>query len=319
MRLSDFIRRRQRRPAILMYHRIARLDHDPWELAVSPENFERQISMIAAECAPLKMSDFVGRLRAGTLRRNHVAITFDDAYLDNLTCARPILARHNVPSTVFAVSDYVRDGRGFWWDEWTRLVLAAPTRADFSLALGPHSFNFQWDATPAPSRWRSWQAPHGARQATFTEAYPHLQKADPSLRDAFFESLRLRLGDARLPAERSMNTAELQAHLANDLFELGSHTMTHPPLARIDARTAATEIEASRDALVSLSGAQIAGIAYPYGSCSDEVEKMTAESGYDWACTTRSGGIVPGLSQFALPRLAVRDWDVETFRRALCA
>ena len=34
------------RPIILMYHRVARLAHDPWQLAVSPDRFAEQIEAL---------------------------------------------------------------------------------------------------------------------------------------------------------------------------------------------------------------------------------------------------------------------------------
>ena len=50
-----------------------------------------------------------------------VAVTFDDAFASVLELGKPILDRLGVPATVFAVSDFARDGRPLEWagiDHW---------------------------------------------------------------------------------------------------------------------------------------------------------------------------------------------------------
>ena len=41
--------RRRGGPAILMYHRIAKPDVDPWGLAVSPERFAEQVQALRTD------------------------------------------------------------------------------------------------------------------------------------------------------------------------------------------------------------------------------------------------------------------------------
>lgn len=83
--------------AVLMYHAI---DHSAWKLATSPREFEWQVMQIKDRAVTL---DEVVRFAKGegNLKKNAVAITFDDAYLDFKTIALPILEKYNVPATVF--------------------------------------------------------------------------------------------------------------------------------------------------------------------------------------------------------------------------
>ena len=54
--------RRRGGPAILMYHRIATLEVDPWGLSVSPERFAEQVQALRARRTTLSMDAFVARL-----------------------------------------------------------------------------------------------------------------------------------------------------------------------------------------------------------------------------------------------------------------
>ena len=122
-RLHRWFRRRDG-PAILMYHRIATPDVDPWGLSVSPERFAEQVQALRARRTILSMDAFVTRLRSGDLPHDAVALTFDDGYLDNLRRAKPILEAADVPATVFLTTGRIGTGKEFWWDELARMVLS---------------------------------------------------------------------------------------------------------------------------------------------------------------------------------------------------
>jgi peptidoglycan/xylan/chitin deacetylase (PgdA/CDA1 family) len=107
--------------AILLYHRVAELESDPQQLAVTPARFEEHLRVLRAACTPVALADVPRLLRARKLPKRPVAVTFDDGYRDNLHEAKPLLERHGVPATVFVASGYVGRGTEFWWDELERL------------------------------------------------------------------------------------------------------------------------------------------------------------------------------------------------------
>jgi peptidoglycan/xylan/chitin deacetylase (PgdA/CDA1 family) len=87
---------------ILMYHSITRsAPNDRYQVSV--DAFERQLGWLREESglALVPLSEGVNALAAGTMSGTAVAITFDDGYLDTLTVAAPILARREIPFTVF--------------------------------------------------------------------------------------------------------------------------------------------------------------------------------------------------------------------------
>jgi len=108
---------------ILMYHRIADEPNDPWSLAVSPAHFEEHLRVLSRTRHPLALTEFIAKLRAGTLPPRAVAVTFDDGYVDNLTAGKPRLTAADVPATVFLATGFIDRREPIWWDELACLVL----------------------------------------------------------------------------------------------------------------------------------------------------------------------------------------------------
>ncbi len=72
-------------------------------------------------------------------------------------------------------------------------------------------------------------------------------------------------------------------------FHLGSHTVTHPRLARVSREECRTELAESRRILEEGLGHPVRHLAYPFGSHDAEVQRIAAEAGYLTACTTLEG------------------------------
>ena len=144
-RLHRWFRRRSG-PAILMYHRIATPDVDPWGLSVSPERFAAHVQALRMHRTVLSMDAFVARIRSCDLPRDAVALTFDDGYSDNLCEAKPILEAADVPATVFLTTGRIGTEKEFWWDELARMVL--PRAEPLSGNMIVDANNLQIDLPP---------------------------------------------------------------------------------------------------------------------------------------------------------------------------
>ena len=106
-----------------MYHRIARVRHDPWGIAVDPERFDQQMDYVKRHRSAMSMDELVQRLKTNTLPADAVAITFDDGYRDNLVHAKAVLTRYGLPACLFLATGYVDRGEHFWWDELATMIL----------------------------------------------------------------------------------------------------------------------------------------------------------------------------------------------------
>jgi peptidoglycan/xylan/chitin deacetylase (PgdA/CDA1 family) len=88
--------------------------------------------------------------------------------------------------------------------------------------------------------------------------------------------------------KNSVDSDELRAmdwddlgELAQDGWEIGSHTCTHPRLTRLSDDALAHELSASRSICAERLGQPCRSIAYPYGDMNPRVVAAAAAAGYE--------------------------------------
>jgi peptidoglycan/xylan/chitin deacetylase (PgdA/CDA1 family) len=102
---------------VLMYHKVN--DTDGNTVTVSTSQFDEQMAQLAElDYTVVSLDDVIAHyVERRPLPRRAVLITFDDAYLDNLENAVPILQRHGYPAVLFAPIGYLGAGRPLPHDE----------------------------------------------------------------------------------------------------------------------------------------------------------------------------------------------------------
>ena len=92
---------------VLTYHRV-RDDGEYSDLSVTTRNLDNQLIYLKKHFDVIPLIDAVESLQNGQrLNRDQVSISFDDGYKDNFSKALPVLKRHDIPATIFLVSDYI--------------------------------------------------------------------------------------------------------------------------------------------------------------------------------------------------------------------
>jgi peptidoglycan/xylan/chitin deacetylase (PgdA/CDA1 family) len=81
-------------------------------------------------------------------------------------------------------------------------------------------------------------------------------------------------------AEMTMTAEQLAVISRNPLICIGSHTLSHPDLAKIPPDQLKAELIDSKIQLKQLLGSQIEDLALPFGSYNQEVLRMAREAGY---------------------------------------
>ena len=118
---------------VLLYHRVAQLDHDPYGLAVHPDRFAQQ-------CRILRKRGDVVPLRDAHGGRRQVAITFDDGYADNRE-ACDVLSDAGLPATFFITAGRLEQRSEVWWDRLENMFFGChPVPDHLELEISGHRF-----------------------------------------------------------------------------------------------------------------------------------------------------------------------------------
>lgn len=300
-------------PAILMYHRIATPDVDPWGLAVSPERFAEQVEVLRGNRTTLSMDSLVARLESGSLPHDAVALTFDDGYADTLLRAKPILEAAGVSATVFLPTGLIGTGQPFWWDELAGMVLHRADPLSTSVMVEADCLQIELppiDAEVEPrAGWRYWDRPVTAREQVYRALWQALWDRTPECRKATMERLRQLFGAPRSNPDALPMGADDVRQLVSDHVSAGAHGRFHQPLTSLPAAARLGELQRSRLEVEALSALPVTGFAYPHGAFNPEIVGMARQVGYRWACSTIETAINPKrFNLYSLPRIAVGDW-----------
>ena len=120
---------------------------------------------------------------------------------------------------------------------------------------------------------------------------------------------------------RFMDWKDLLEPLNSGLISVGSHSLTHKSIARIDHDARDQEVRASRELLRDHLSHEIEFFCYPYGTFRDfDSESIVAlrDSGYRMACTSVNGVNFKRTDPFRLRRTKI-EWgdDLVTYSRIL--
>jgi peptidoglycan/xylan/chitin deacetylase (PgdA/CDA1 family) len=321
-----------RRALVLLYHRIAEADTDPWQLAVTPQHFAEHLQVLRQVGRPTSLQDLSSGLHKRRVPRRAIVVTFDDGYADNFFNAKPLLEAHDVPATVFITTGYSRADREFWWDELERLFLQPGVLPD-ALRLDVNGEGHDWRLEAGTNYdealhhrhhgWRAWQedAPtprHTLYRLLWQMMHPLADDERQEIRNALLAWAGAS-ASAR-PTHRAMTPEEIIEMAHGGLVEVGCHTVTHPQLAALSVTAQRDEITRSKSELETMLGCRVSSFAYPYGRECDytrETIRLVREAGFERACSTRPASVRRGADPFQLPRVQVQDMNGESFARLL--
>ncbi len=234
-----------------------------------------------------------------------VLLTFDDGYRNNLTVAAPILKEEGVPALFFLTTGLIGTTNVLWNDEVRVRVLHWP-EAEIAMPSGGNSVA---PVETAARRALSDKINQACKQLTeqrLGEYLEYLREKTPSV------------GVMDDPEARAFLTWDEARDLARSGFEIGSHTVSHPILSRIDQGRVRAELRESKAALERELGQPCRALAYPNGTVHDVNATVLEEvraAGYDWAFMTTPVWQKPGGDPHRIARIGFPGHtDLSTFK-----
>jgi peptidoglycan/xylan/chitin deacetylase (PgdA/CDA1 family) len=308
---------------ILMYHRVARVTSDPWQLAVWPDRFAEQIEALVQLRRVVPLGWLATELARGRVPSKVAVVTFDDGYADVLATARPILEYYSCPATVFLVTGVIGKTSAFWWDELSQIILETPLLpAELVIEIAGRAHRWQTDGRPTGSA-KDGVGDSSAvvRQHLHDELWQLLRPLDPAPRWDLLARLCTWAGTeiGANSVHRPLTEEEVRRLAEPGFIDIGAHTMTHPTLPLLDEADQRCEIEGSRAACEELIGEPIHTFAYPFGDFDDVTVTCVRGCGFACACTTVQARLSPRSDPMLLPRFAVRNWAGDDLARRLTA
>jgi peptidoglycan/xylan/chitin deacetylase (PgdA/CDA1 family) len=319
-------------PLILLYHRVAVVERDPWGMVVSPTNFAEQLAVLKNFGKVVRLDELAHSLGQRKALEPTIAVTFDDGYADNLYTAYPLLEQYQLPATFFLTTEFINSEQECWWDALEALLLES-MELPSTLHLEAGKTRFTWKNTSEPScyfenslkqerHWKAWQKVSNSRQLLYLALWKFLQPLPTELREQAFDQLysQASINLMTCPLHRMLSSREVITLGQSELVEIGAHSVTHPVLSALSTESQHYEITASKTFLEELLNRPINSFAYPFGRRGDYTRRtvrIVQKARFDKACTNFSGLISRHTNPFQLPRFAVQDWNGAKFAHLL--
>ena len=311
---------------ILMYHRVAEVERDPWQISVTPENFAHHLEVLRNSFHPLSLAQLDAAKEEIPPRA--VVVTFDDGYRDNLEQAKPLLEKYQIPATFFIATGYLGKQREFWWDELEAILLnvgTLPTQLDLQVNDNTYSWQLGEAANYSATQQQSdrsilpWLAQPDSRLYFFYSVWQQLRRLSVSERNLAMEQIIAWANVDISPRQDNLplTPEEVKTLAAGNSIEIGAHTVTHPFLAERSPSIQNQEIAASKTYLEQLLNTPITSFSYPFGNYAPETVAIVQKLGFSRACTTAEDSVWRMSDRFELPRCQVCNWEKVEFKRRL--
>lgn len=315
----------EQKAIVLMYHRVATPEIDPWQLSVSPTNFGEQLQVLK-QYNIIPVDKLTSDLSKKNIKSGSVCITFDDGYADNYSSAKPLLEKYDVPATIYIASGYIGKQQGFWWDELESILLHTtqlPRQLSICINGGERTFEVPGrindEDIEKQKRWKYPDEPPTPYAQLYFSLWEDLRPLPLQEIEQVLEQVETWAGyNADGASERiAMNEDQLQSVADSSLIALHAHTVTHPVLANYATAVQHDEIKASRDYLQHRFGKAVSTVSYPYGIYNDDTLAVVERQHFAAAFTTKEQLVTNRSLPFELGRFQVNDWNGDRFEEQL--
>ncbi|RZK01652.1 MAG: polysaccharide deacetylase family protein [Flavobacterium sp.] len=279
------------RSTILLFHRVNPQRDRLWD-PMPPELFEKVIRYVASNYEVLPLEKVCLQNESGS--KSSMAITFDDGYKDYIDYALPILESYHLPSSMFVVPQCVISGMPTWTYIMDYLFFNTTKLELPFFDYGRECEDF------AIYEWRNSEEriQYAAKFKQYLKRVPNRKRVE------IIEHFSCGFNDVALPENLMMTWDDLR-RLKGKGIEIGSHSLSHPPLATIeDEDELHKEIKLSGEIIEEELGFFPTTISYPVGSYNEKVKSISHQSGYKIGLAVDQKIYDPGKQDiFQVPRI----------------
>lgn len=296
---------------ILLYHRVTNLECDHRQLAVKPENFADQLEHLKKNYNMIEIEEFV-HLKTHKKRfpKNSVVLTFDDGYNDNYTEVLPILETYDMSAIFFISTARIDTGREFWWDEIERIFLTGHQLPEgIEIELDFRKLLFDTSSKIEQSK-------------TYEKIRQIMRHSKAERQEKILASLITWAGltpEGR-ESHQSLNSEDIKKMSFSKSAIIGAHAHSHTQLSLYSPKEQYDEIKQSKEILESITGQPIKYFSYPFGRKDDynqDTIRICRSIGFDVCCSNFYFQVHRWTDRFQIPRILVRDWNIEAFKSRL--
>jgi len=276
------------------YHRVGEpslTKYDPNVFSCDEINFVEQIKYIKQNFKVISLADVPNVISKDLHSHKYALITFDDGYIDNYTCAFPILKKHHMPATFFLATNFVSNFEIPWWDKIAYLI--KNTKKNI----------IQLDGWRESIRIDTNDLSNTIREVLCAVKSNYKNSID----DVVIELEKLT--NVNVPEDNTLfmswdNTREMKL----SGMDFGSQTCSHRILSHLPCEEQEKEAKNSKNILEKEIESSIVSFAYPVGgldSFTSKTESIIAKY-YDFAFSFVSGiHTSKNLNRYALKRISI--------------
>lgn len=275
--------------------------------SVSGIEFEAHLEYLKKNAHVVSLNELVRLISEGEkLPANTTAITIDDGYKDAYEIAFPLLRKHELPATLFAITDFV-DQKIWLWTDLMRFVLLETNSTEIYMNR-ENGEDIRGRLAGENSRIEL--------AGRINEELKKLPEAEKTERIREFAGM-MHVSIPDVPTQSySAITWEQALEMDRTGIAIESHTVTHPILTNVDEIGLKSELAASKEILEKHLEKKVRHFCYPNGTYDQRVRDAVEKAGYASSVTTKYGfcGAASGL--FELKRIDAQP-SIEHFAQSV--
>ena len=269
--LDKFLRgRSSNRRLIIMYHGVSKKENFSINGRHLPSaEFQKHLRYFKKHFDILSLTELCN-LREDNKSRYSIAITFDDAYLNNVQNAVPLLSKYEIPATFFISTIGLTNEEYIHPSDYIDVIRKSTTE---SLEINGMHFHHKNGDFLTNSGMNLFSYINSLSFEEFRHTLSTLQNKFP-------KKNILKGIDRELYSLVSSDT--MMDFLSTKLFNVGSHSHEHVNLSTLSIEELDHQVGISKRFLDSTLQTPVNSIAFPYGYFNEDVLDRSSKNGYQY-------------------------------------